>query len=362
MTAGRGARGLGRGQVPYLSSAEAMRIFDMLYDGAWYLMGGREVLGSTRAAMRDAYEECLIDGTAPLFWLELPLVGQPHSDLHVSYDNREVRSGAHFAPGDGFGYQGFLDWFAGYDAPGTGIDFTLDLTPAGVENVGAYVSFHDASAADLEGFCASIGRACDAERCRRLADSFPQGWRVWYASPFPGRAGSPVRAAGLASEQLKRAFSHDRSLVREHFGSMGLSPVPDELCARVSALAALPIDLELRVAMDEQGSICPRFDVSFYLSQQQLMASDRARVFGARGAGWQALTWFEEWGIADERWHALADGGFSLVAPFARDDATTDRLALFCSPTCFMMPWQDGEPLGAKAYPKLVGRLLGQRA
>lgn len=161
------------------------------------------------------------------------------------------------------------NWFAGYDAPGTGIDFTLDLTSAGVENVGAYVSFHDASAADHEGFCASIGRARDVERCRRLADSFPQGWRVWYASPFPGRAGSPVRAAGLASEQLKRALSHDRSLVREHFGSMGLSPVPDELCA----------------------------------------------------------------------W-----------------------LALFCSPTCFMMPWQDGEPLGAKAYPKLVGHLMGQRA
>jgi len=46
------------------------------------------------------------------------------------------------------------------------------------------------------------------------------------------------------------------------------------------------------------------------------------------------------------------------MAPFVRDDGTTARLALFNSPTCFMMPWRTGEPLAAKAYPKLVGRLL----
>lgn len=95
------------------------------------------------------------------------------------------------------------------------------------------MSFHDADATDLEGFCASIGRARDAERCRRLTSLFPRGRRVWYASPFPGREGNPVR-----------------------------------------------------------------------------------------------------------------------------DDGTTARLALFNSPTCFMMSWKGGEPLAAKAYPKLVGRLL----
>lgn len=353
-----GEMGLGRGMLPWVSPSEALRVFDMLYEGAWHFMGGRLLLGDTRATVRDAYERCLITGTAPLFWLELPLLGRPHSDLHVSYDCREVSAEARYAMGDGFGYQGLLAWYAEHRKPGTGIDFTVDLTNEGIEAVGAYVSFYDARATDLEGFCASIGRASDADRCRKLATAFPQGWRVWYASPFPGRAGNPVRAAGLVSEELKHAFAGDRSLVRDHFSRMGLSHVTDELCRRVSALASLPIDLELRVGMDERGSMCERFDVSFYLSQRHFSSSERACVFGEGGAGRQALTWFEEWGIADERWHALAEGGFSLVAPFTRDDDTTAQVALFCSPTCFMMPWRNGEPLAAKAYPKLVGRFL----
>ena len=349
---------LERGMLPWISPSEALRVFDMLYEGAWYFMGGRQLLGDTRATMREAYERCLLAGTAPLFWLELPLLGRPHSDLHVSYDCREVGDEARYARGDGFGYQGLLAWYAEHRKPGTGIDFTVDLTHEGIEAVGAYVSFFDARVTDLEGFCASIGRPSDAARCRRLAGMFPQGWRVWYASPFPGRAGNPVRAAGLVSEELRHAFARDCSLVRDHFSGMGLPHVTDELCHRVSTLASLPIDLELRVGMDEQGSMCERFDVSFYLSQGHFSPSERACVFGEGGAGRRALTWFEDWGIADERWRALAEGGFSLVAPFVRDDGTTARLALFNSPTCFMMPWKDGEPLAAKAYPKLVGRLL----
>ena len=379
-----------RGQAPFVSPAEAMRVYDMLYCGAWYLMGGQQVLGGTRQAMRSAYEACLVEGTAPLFWLEMPLMGRPHSDLHVSYDFREVGTGVRFAVGDGLGYRGLFDWFAAHGRPGTGIDYTLDLCEEGMGAVGAYVSFHDASVTDLEGFCASIGRAGDAGRCRSLVEAFPPGWRVWYASPFPGREGNPVRAAGLASEQLKQAFARDHTLVREHFAQMGLAPLPGELCHRVSALAALPISLELRVGMNEDGSMCDRFDVSFYLSQGHLYPADRARLFGegdapshapasspsagsdelqpvdgrgtgadgACGVGWRALSWFEEWGISDARWHDLATGGFSKVAPFVRDDGTSCRVALLCSPTCFMMPWQAGEPLAAKAYPKLQGYLI----
>ena len=335
-----------------------MRIFDMLYEGAWHLMGGREVLGDTGLSMRRAYEACLLEGTAPLFWLEMPLLGQPHSDLHVSYDFREVGAGMRFAAGSGFGYQGLFDWFSEHGRPGTGVDYTLDLDEGGVGAVGAYVSFHDASAVDFEGFCASVGRSDDARRCRRLAESFPPGWRVWYASPFPGRKGNPVRAAGLVGDELRRAFARDAALVREHFARIGLAPLPDELCLRVSALASLPLDLELRVGMDERGSMCDRFDVSFYLSQRHLYAADRARVFGEGGAGSEALGWFEEWGIADSRWHDVASGAYTKATPFTRDDGTTCRLALICSPTCFMMPWQDGRPLAAKAYPKLQGRLL----
>ncbi|MDO4405482.1 MAG: hypothetical protein Q4C09_10650 [Atopobiaceae bacterium] len=345
-------------QTPWFAPAEAMRAFDMLYEGAWHFMGGEHLLGATRQSMCSAYETCLVEGTAPLFWLEMPLLGTPHSDMHVSYDFREVGADAQFALGDGFGYGGLFAWFAEHGVPGSGIDYTIDLREDGIGAVGAYVSFHDAAAVDYEGFCASVGRACDAGRCRKLAAAFPPGWNVWYASPFPGRAGNPVRAAGLASKELMQAFAQDRELVREHFSRMGLSPLPDELCARVSALASLPISLELRVGMDEDDLMCSRFDVSFYLSQGHLYPADKARFFAKDGAGTRALTWFEEWGIADERWHALAEGGFSLVAPFERSDGSRCKLALLCSPTCFMMPWQGGQPLAAKSYPKLQARLM----
>ena len=339
-------------------SSEALRLFDLLYEGAWHLMGGARVLGETRQSMRETYANCLVEGSLPFFWFELPLKGDPHSDLHVSYDYSQVRPPIRFLQGAGYGYEGLFDWFAEHGTPGSGIDYTVDLTNEGVGAVGAYVSFRDAARVDLEGFCASLGRAEDAPRCRRLVELFPQGWNVWYASPFPGRAGNPVRAAALVSQGLRKAFAHNSTLVREHFEGMGLSSVTDELCRRVSALASLPIDLELRVAMNEDGTLSERFDVSFYLTQGHMYAADRARAFGEGGAGHKALAWFEQWGIADERWRAVAGGGFSRAVSFARDDDSACRVALLCSPTCFMMPWQAGEPLPAKSYPKLQARFM----
>lgn len=241
---------------------EALRIFDLLYRKAWRDMGGASTLGNTAVALRSAYEGSLIGGVAPHFWLEMPLLGEAHSDLHVSYDFDEMVPGARFAPGAGFGYQALFDWFCLHGTQHTGIDLTFDLVGDAVAAVGAYVSFHRARKVDFDGFCRALGCPHDSWRCRAMADAFLPGWQVWYVSPFQGRKGNPVRAAALATDKLQQRFAADPSVVHEHLAHLGIASIPDELCRRVSELARLPLTLEWRVTMDAQGTMLDRCDVS----------------------------------------------------------------------------------------------------
>lgn len=336
-----------------VTKQEAVRIFDLLYNRCWSGMGAARVLGDSREALRTAYAGSLIAGLAPHFWLELPLLGEPHSDLHVSYDYTEVQGQARFDPGDGFGYQGLFDWFAREGRPHTGIDLTFDLGATDIRAAGAYVSFHDARKVDFAGFCTALGRPQDEPRCRAAAEAFPEGWRVWYASPFLGRAGIPVRAAALATNDLKARFAHRPALVREHLQHIGIATVPRELCELVAELAKLPVYLEWRITLDGQGAVRDRLDLSFYLSQTRMAGEEVRQCFSPNGAGTRALGLFEAVGGADSRWRDVVSGAFARIGPFTRDDGSAQRLVGVCSPSCFMQPWEQGRPLAAKAYPKL---------
>lgn len=316
-------------------------------------MGEDRVLGNSREALRTAYAGSLIGGMAPHFWLEIPLRGEPHSDLHVSYDHAELRPGARFAPGAGFGYQGLFDWFVVAGKPHTGIDLTFDLDASGVRAVGAYASFRNNCEADLTGFCAALGRPQDVPRCRLAAEAFPEGWRLWYASPFLGREGIPVRAAAFASADLKSRFASDPALMREHLLRMGIATVPDDLCVLVSGLSKLPLLLELRITVDGHGAMRDRCDVSFYLTQGMMSGADVRRSFAPDGVGARAMGLFDGLGGTDGRWRDVVDGSFARRGPFVRDDGSRQALTGVCSPCCFMLPWEKGEPLAAKAYPKL---------
>lgn len=339
-----------------VTAADAMRVYDALMRMASLKLGS-EVLGDTASAMRAAYEGSLIEGTIPLFWLELPLAGEPHSDLHVSYGYLALSAGARFVAGGGFGYQGLVDWFAHAGTPNTGIDLTFDLSERGIDATGAYVSFHDGHAPDMEAFCESIGCSGESWRCERAMAAFPEGWRVWYASPFPGRVGCPVRAAGLASPRLKQAFAQDPQLFRAHLERMGIRGTSSLLDREVSVLAALPVDLELRITLDEGGNMAERFDLSFYLSQGLLTKASARALFAQGGAGRVALESFECWGVADGRWRTVARSAFARPVPLVREDGSLARLSAVNSPLCFMLPWEGDTPLVAKTYPKLSGRL-----
>lgn len=345
--------GNGHPHASGVTKQEAIRIFDLLYRKAWKDMGGAEVLGNSHTALRTAYEKSLLGSTAPHFWLEMPLSGAAHSDLHVSYDYEEIDSGAHFDTGAGFGYQPLVDWFSQNGTPHTGIDLTFDLDVEAIRDVGAYVSFHHANEIDLEGFCNALGRPEDGWRCRKMVAAFPKGWKVWYVSPFPSREGNPVRAAALATTRLQHHFAHDHSLVREHLAQLGIASIPDELCQQVTELAKLPLTLEWRLTMDAQGSMLDRCDVSFYLSKTYMSAEDVRRSFSEGGAGERALSLFEQWGIADARWRDVVAGSFARSGPFRCDDGSTRTLVGVCSPSCFMAPWRQGNPLPAKVYPKM---------
>lgn len=336
-----------------VSRAEALRIFDLLYDKAWKGMGGRSVLGNSREAMRKAFEGSLVGTMVPHFWLEMPLRGEPHSDVHVSYGRDEVAAGAQYAPDDAWGYAELFAWFAQTSWRHTGIDLTFDLGNTDVEGVGAYVSFADVQTADLEGFCRALGRPHEAARCRKLAEGFPEGWRVWYTSPFPNRRGNPIRAAALCAPSTQHCLSRSPELVREHLSQLGIATISREMCQMIAELAQLPVTMEWRVTMDGQHVMRDRVDVSFYLSTTYLSGAGVRSCFGSDGAGTKALELFERWGGADQRWHDVVRGSFAQKGPFRRDDGSKAWFAGICSPSCFMLPWEQGRPLAAKAYPKL---------
>ena len=177
--------------MPVLKWPDPLTAFELLYSLA--AADGREetLFGNSIELAQPAAARSLIGESFPGFYLEFPLTGAPCFDLLTGYG--ELKPGAKFAPGGGYGYEAAFDWFASLP-PGHGAScgIAVDTGSGGNEHAGVYLQQRRRAALTAP-FLDSLGESGRLAAYMRLCERMPGGMEPAYIGLFPGRKGSPMR-------------------------------------------------------------------------------------------------------------------------------------------------------------------------
>ena len=302
-----------------------MMAFDALYSIA--AKNGREeaLFGRSIELARPAYEKTLVGDGYPTAYLEFPLLGEPRFDL-LSVHER-VEPGSRFAPGAGFGYQSMIDWYSTLErdegnSMGCGIE--LDCGEGETDRAGVYLqqrSRHELVTPFLE----SVGEVGRAASYLDVLSRMPQGWPPAYVGLFPGRAGTPLRIGGYLDERTQQTYIDDPAKLGRAFDAIGFVAYDAGMLARCAEFMRLAPSVDFQFDIMADGRLGDTFGLSLSFNGARL---GRARECMESGYGARLMEKFESWGLADERWHLIADTSFARHVGFNREDGTTGRFAL----------------------------------
>ena len=296
---------------------------------------GDGFLGDISEKTTDVFRRSLIGEAYPIFWLEVPLLGDPGVDLHVCYNHGQVRSGDRFEDGCGFAMQEFFDWFFGNDVGGVGIEFTHDLrgrTPA----TGVYINFNHQALRDPCGFFTSIGRPEAYDWIQALMRNIPDDWRPWYMGSFPDRAGAPVRVGSFVNADKQQLYAESPAAIADDLARAGFAAVNREMLERISQLAALPFSLDFQLDVNETG-VLDTLGVSLALEMKS--AADVRKAFSAGEDAARSLELLEDWGITDARWHQIPKASMTQIMPYADDKGGSRAIILASLPAAVKVKW-----------------------
>lgn len=315
---------------------------------------GTALLGDTAGLASIAYRKSLIGRSYPSFWMEAPLKGEPGFDLHVYYDRGQVLPGERFAPGAGFGMQDLFDWYFGTETGGVGVGFAHDLRD-GRNSVGAYVNFNRRPLANRRGFFASLGAQDACDYAESLVERLPESWNPWYLGLFPNREGAGVRVGAFVSKVRQEAYANDPRALATDLSQAGFEALDESMLARLSMMAALPFKLELQLDATSDGT-GDTLGADITLDQRSV-ASVRT-AFAEGGPADVACRLLEGWGIADTRWHLIADASTSRLVPLVQENVELDYL-MTCTPAFIKAKWIATQPQSAKVYFQCASRPIG---
>ena len=311
-----------------------------------------ELLGNITDLARETFKQSLIGGVFPSFWLEVPLVGEPGFDLHVYYDRDQVQPDDRFAEGAGFGMQALFDWYFGLETGGVGVGFAHDLH-AGQRVTGAYVNFNSRPLDDARGFFGALGSPKLRQPAIALMAGLPKSWHPWYLGLFPGRPDAGVRVGSFVPRVRQADYARDALEIAADLQATGFYALDDEMLRRVQALAALPYQLEMQLDATEAGT-GETLGVDLTL---ELDSPRRAHeAFAADGAAAQACALLETWGVADDRWRAIASSSFGTAIPLPAEAGADKALLMSCLPAFIKVKWRNGQPQPAKVYLQCAAR------
>ena len=302
-----------------------MMAFDALYGIA--AKDGREeaLFGRSIELARPAYEKTLVGDGYPCAYIEFPLLGEPCFDLLSVH--RSVKPGSTFAPGAGFGYQAMIDWHSTlgpelYDNVSCGIE--LDCSKGETERAGVYLQqrkHHDLVTPFLE----SVGEAGRAASYLDVLSRMPQGWPPAYVGLFPGRAGAPLRIGGYLDDEAQRAYMNDPDQLARAFDAIGFSAYDDPMLSCCAEFMALVPSIDFQFDIMADGCLGDTFGLSLSFNETKPRMAHECME---RGYGAKLMKKLEEWGLADDRWHLIADAAFARHVGFERENGTEGRFAL----------------------------------
>ena len=301
-----------------------MEAFDALYAIAAANGRGPALFGTSIEQARQAYEKTLIANSYPSAYFEFPLLGQACFDLLAVH--KRIKPGCKFAPGAGFGYQPMIDWFADAcienKALGCGIE--LDLSAGETEHAGVYLQQRERT--DLvEPFLASIGERKRAQSYLDALERMPPGWPAAYVGLFPGRPGTPLRIGGYMSTDEHQRCAKDPAHLAARFDAIGFSAYDPYMLERCTEFMQLAPSVDFQFDIFPDGSLSDTFGLSLSFNETK---PRQAKECMESGYGAQVMEALERWGLADSRWHLIADAAFARHIPFVRDDGSEGRFAL----------------------------------
>ena len=308
---------------------------------------GSGLLADISEKAKDIFRKSLIGEAYPLFGFEVPLLGKAGFDLHVYYDQGQIRPDEGFTDGCGFGMQDFFDWFFGNEVGGVGIGFAHDLQGSTLAT-GVYVNINHKPLRDLHGFFTSIGRPAAYEWTQELMDHIPDGWRPWYIGSFFGRTGAPVRVGSFVDEARQKLYAASSRAIAEDLACAGFHAVDDEMLEHLAKLAALPFQLDFQIDVNESG-VLDTLGVSLTLNMRSADSVRKAFSVGADAA--RTLELMEDWGITDARWHQIPKASMSQILPYADDKGGSGAMILACLPVFVKAKWHASKlQQSAKVY------------
>lgn len=120
-----------------------------------------------------------------------------------------------------------------------------------------------------------------------------------------------------------------------------------ELVSRAAKMLGVAPDAEVQLDLMPDGSVGDTVGLS--VSFNRVNPRDSRRCM-EEGFGWELMQAFEEWGIADARWHEIADTTYAKHFPYVRDDGEQGRFTLLVMLSYAKAKFKACNPLPAKFY------------
>ena len=322
---------------------DSLTMYDILYGLA--SADGREeaLFGSCAPLAREAFSRSLIGEDVPIIWFELPLAGQPRFDLHVAMSRKALRKGVSFLPGSGNGYDRLFRWYAEDERGGGGLAFAYDVSEGRIDAPAVHVNVNNAPLSDMGRFFDISAGEGAAELYGVFAGRLPHGWRVWYAGVHPGRPGSHLRVDCFVDRGLRDAYAEKPDLLEHDLRTVGFEAASPALYDLAAPILESPFGLELQFDVMRDGGVGSTVGLSAGFRARS--ASSVRTLFADGGAAAAFMEKVEQLGLADKRWHLIADASFTKLIEVEKSPAI-----ISCVPTFVKLRLRDGRPLDAKAY------------
>ena len=318
-------------------------LYDILY--ALAARGGREevLFGTCAPLAHEAFTHSMAGNAFPELWFELPMAGDPWFDLHVLATRESLDPTAEYDAATTGGYPEVFAWFARQGHAARQLALSYDVSQGSIEHPAVQLLTRSYDLAMVGEFLTVAGRPDAVAAYEAFVKRLPKGWFACYTGVFPGRLGERIRVECIPGTDLQEAYAQDPNLLEKHLRCVGVGGPLDTLVPRCQAMADTPFQFELQFDVEPDGAAGPTVGASLRFGTTA--ADDPCLPFTVDGAAGKLMAQVEEWGLADDRWRAMAETAFVKRATFG-----DESLVGYCFPTFIKLRWRDGEPLDAKAY------------
>ncbi len=332
--------------MPFLSP---LQLYDIIIDHVIRDERKEILFGDCGPIARKAFISAILGDEFSWSWLEIPLIGKPCFDLHVSVSQVSIDNCESFPANlGGGGFEEAFAWSRGRKN-GNGLIFGFDVSKGNQKSIGLQC-LGNGHSGDESGFFRALGNPKAIEGFRMFLERMPETWEMLYFGFFMGRTGPQIRIDCSCTSEIKNTYSKSPEFFREDLIKLGFTAISDKMLYQACRLASFSFPLNLQFDVGEDGTmgntigISPDFKHRFTSKTQRLDFSSGSEVYNL-------IKEIQSWGIADERCRLLGDVVYTWRFPF-----NNRVIYLVNLPGFIKVRWRDGEPIDSKAYYEMIAK------